>query len=130
MRLRLTAVVLALALAPSLAAAVEEADFKLLHTEDLLDVCAAGPNSPLHRQAANFCIAYIEGAVDYHDAISAHKQMERLICYPSDVTRTQGVQAFVEWAQANKSDTKLMREATVVGVVRALAAKWPCKKKK
>jgi hypothetical protein len=31
------------------------------------------------------------------------------------------------WAEANKDNAKLMGEQPVVGVVRALAAKYPCR---
>jgi hypothetical protein len=71
-------------------------------------------------------MAYLDGAVDYHDAISDHKEMKRLICYPNTTTLEEGVLVFIDWAQANQGDKKLMDESTVIGVVRAFATKWPC----
>ena len=53
--------------------------------------------------------------------------MKRLICYPPTATVAQGRTVFVAWAEANRSDSKLMGETPVVGVVRALAAEFPCK---
>lgn len=127
-RTKLTTAALVLAFVPGVAGAVDQVDFKLAHTEDLLEVCTVGANDQFATEAVHYCIAYIEGAVDYHDAVAGHKDMERLICYPPDATREQGVAAFVQWAQSNRGNAELMQEDTVIGVVRALAAKWPCKK--
>ena len=106
--------------------AVEQVDFSLQNTADLLDVCSVGESDALRTEAVHYCVAYLEGAVDYHDAITEHENLKRLICYPNDATRAQGVQAFVEWGEAHRSDPQLMSEPTVIGLVRALAAKWPC----
>ena len=104
----------------------ERVDFELINTRDLLDICTAGEDDPFWTEAIHYCVAYMEGAVDYHDAITEHENLKRLICYPASATREQGVQAFIEWGQAHSGDAKLMAEPTVIGVVRALAAKWPC----
>lgn len=118
------AVVLA---APGPAPAVEPRDFWISNTRDLLDLCLTPADDPLRPQAANYCMAYMDGAVDYHDAITDHKDMKRLICYPDTATLEQGVIQFIAWGQAHEADEKLMAEPQVIGVVRALADKWPCK---
>ena len=127
MRRGFIAAVVVLGLWPGLATAVDRIDFRLSDTQDLVDVCTVGKDDALRTQAIHYCVAYLEGAVDYHDAITDHKDMKRLICYPPTVTRAQGVRAFIEWGQKNQGDKKLMGEPTVIGVVRALAARWPCK---
>ncbi len=71
-------------------------------------------------------MAYLDGAVDYHDAITDHEDLKRLICYPDTATLEQGVLQFIQWGEAHRGDEKLMTEPQVIGVVRALAAKWPC----
>ncbi len=123
---RSLAVAAILALWPGLASAIERRDFWISDTVDLLDLCMTPKDDPLRSQAINYCMAYLDGAVDYHDAISDHKEMKRLICYPNTASLEEGVLVFIAWAQANQGDKKLMDEPTVIGVVRALEAKWPC----
>jgi hypothetical protein len=53
--------------------------------------------------------------------------MKRLVCYPAAATIEDGKAAFVAWAKGNAGDTKLMGEQPVVGLIRSLAAKYPCK---
>lgn len=65
--------------------------------------------------------------MQYHDGISSHNKLKRLICYPSNATIEDGKQAFVAWAKQHAGDKKLMTEQPVVGLMRSLAAKYPCK---
>ena len=123
---RSLAIAAILALSSGLASAIEKRHFWLSDTVDLFELCTTPIDDPLRPQAINYCMAYLDGAVDYHDAISDHKEMERLICYPETASLEEGVLVFIAWAQANQSDKKLMDEPTVIGVVRALEAKWPC----
>jgi hypothetical protein len=67
------------------------------------------------------------GAVSYHDGISDLKNLKRFFCYKPTDTRDQGIKAFVDWAAAHQQDQKYMNAPPVYGVVRAFAAKWPCK---
>ena len=108
-------------------AAVTQSDFVLTTTQDLYDVCSVGPDDPLRPQALSFCEGFIVGAVSYHDAISDRKNLKRFFCYQPSDTRDQGIKAFVDWAAAHQQDQKYMNEPPVIGVVRAFAAKWPCK---
>jgi Rap1a immunity proteins len=119
--------VAALGLWPGLAQAADMTTFKLRTTEDLYRVCTVAPDDPLQREAINLCEGFLIGAVSYHDAISDKTHLKRLICYPESATRDQGIQAFVNWATAHQQDQKFMDDPAVVGVVRGLAAKWPCK---
>ncbi len=121
------ALAMSLALWPSQASAgVEKRDIWISDTLDLLELCTTPADDPLRRESINYCMAYIDGAVDYHDAITDHEKLKRLICYPNTANLEQGVLVFIDWAQTNQADKKLMDEPTVIGVVRALAAKWPC----
>jgi hypothetical protein len=112
---------------PSLLHAMDTSALSLKTTEDLYRVCTVAPDDPLRREALDFCEGFLLGAVNYHDAVSDRQHLRRLICYPQTATREQGIQAFVEWAAAHQQDGKFMSDPAVVGVVRGLAAKWPCK---
>ena len=118
------AAILVLWLSP--ASAIEKRHFWISETVDLFELCTTPTDDPLRSEAINYCMAYLDGAVDYHDAVSDHKEMNRLICYPNTATLEEGVLVFIAWAQANQGDKKLMDEPTVIGVVRALEDKWPC----
>jgi len=118
---------LALGLAPS-ARALESSNFRFDSTRDLYNVCSVAAGTAEYAMANAACRAFIEAAVQYHDEISNRRNLKRLICYPATATIEDGKQAFVEWAKAKAGDQKLMTEQPVVGLVRALAAKYPCTK--
>ncbi|MEA3639366.1 MAG: Rap1a/Tai family immunity protein [Lamprobacter sp.] len=109
------------------AASVTDEDFHYDTTADLYQVCST-PNDAAESLIASFsCRAFIEATVQYHDAVSDKKTLKRLICYPNGATIADGRQAFLAWAKANQDDKTLMGEQPVVGLVRALAAKYPCR---
>ena len=75
---RLLALAAILVLWPSLAwSAVERRDIWISTTVDLLDLCTTPTDDPLRAESINYCMGYIDGAVDYHDAITDHEEMER-----------------------------------------------------
>ncbi|MEA3278780.1 MAG: Rap1a/Tai family immunity protein [Pseudomonadota bacterium] len=108
--------------------AVGEEDFALETTEDLYQICSATADDPNYIHAAYECRGFIEGAVQYHDAVSDKKHLKRLICYPESATIGDGKKAFVAWAKKHSGDKEAMGELPVVGLVRALADKYPCKR--
>lgn len=123
---------IALALAAGLslsaqAAKVADEDFGFDTTEDLYMVCSTPTDTPEHIAAHFACRAFIEATVQYHDAVSDRRKMKRLICYPKTATVADGRQAFLSWAKSNADDASLMDELPVVGLVRALAAAYPCR---
>jgi hypothetical protein len=122
MRRTILALVVALALWPIPASAVDLIVFGLKTTSDLLAVCATPESDAVHKEAIHYCFGYLEGAVGYHNALSTHKDMKRLTCYPEGTTREDGVRAFIRWAQAHQNDTKLMSEAPGSGLMRSLSA--------
>ena len=127
MRRTIVAIVVALTLWPIHASAVDLIVFGLKTTSDLLAVCTTPASDAVHKEAIHYCFGYLEGAVGYHNALSTHKDMKRLTCYPEKTTREDGVRAFIRWAQAHEKDTNLMSEAPVIGLMRSLSAQWPCK---
>ena len=119
---------IAAALSVQSVAAVQDEDFGFDTTEDLYQVCSVEADAAEHIPAAFACRGFIEGTVQYHDAVTERKNLKRLICYPSSATVKDGRWAFVAWAKKHANDKKLMQELPVVGLVRALAEKYPCKK--
>ena len=109
------------------ATAVEDDDLRFDTTGDLYAVCAVPASAAEFPVANQACRAFIEAAVQYHDEVSDRKKLKRLICYPKSATIQDGKEAFVAWAKKNAGDNKLMSEIPVVSLVRALAAKYPCK---
>jgi hypothetical protein len=110
------------------AGALESQDLAFSTTAELEHVCAVGPEDQNFVAASLACRAFIAATVQYHDEVTNRKNLKRLICYPKGTTLEDGRVAFVSWAARHSNDTKLMGEVAVVGVVRALAAKYPCKR--
>lgn len=120
------AAMLTAGVSPSVSASsAENFDFKT--TMDLYRVCSTVPENDDHIPSVFACRAFIEAAVQYHDAVSDRKKMKRLICYPATATVGDGRRAFLAWAERNRNDAKLMKELPVKGLVRSLADKYPCK---
>ncbi|MDJ0947559.1 MAG: Rap1a/Tai family immunity protein [Alphaproteobacteria bacterium] len=120
----------ALAMTPGLAgAALEQDDFDLNTTAQLLDVCSAPSNSPMAVRAINFCLGYLEGAAHYHDHVSVGKDMGRVVCPPPGATRADLRGIFVSWAKENQSNKNVMNSRALVGLISAAVDKWPCKAK-
>ena len=103
-----------------------EPSFFIATTEDLYELCTTARDDPQRPAAIHYCIAYLDGVVDYHDAVSAHENLKPLICYPDRSTLEQGVLVFIRWAEERQGDEMIMDEIPVIGVVRALANEWPC----
>jgi hypothetical protein len=113
---------------PVASGAVQEASFRLESTMDLYELCSVSSDVESFATARYACRGFIEGVVQYHDAISDNKTYKRLICYPSTATIADARNAFVAWVAANNDDKKLMQKMPVVGLVRSLAEKYPCSK--
>jgi hypothetical protein len=109
------------------AAAVQGSDSDVYDVRDLYTTCSVAPNSAEYTEASAGCLGFIGGAVQYHDAVSDRKHLKRLICYPKGETVTDGRAVFVEWGKNNLDNEERMSELAVVGLVRALAEKYPCR---
>jgi hypothetical protein len=120
------AATLAAVLGSRSAIAVQDEDLDFDTTEDLYQLCSVQPGAAEYVPASFACRAFIEGAVQYHDAVSDRKNLKRLICYPKTATVADGRSAFVAWAKRNAGNGSLMDEVPVIGLVRALAEKYPC----
>ena len=109
------------------AIAVQGADTDVYDVRELYTTCSVAPDSAKYTAASSGCLGFIGGAVQYHDAVSDRKHLKRLICYPKGATVTDGRAVFVAWGQKNLANEERMNEIAVVGLVRALAEKYPCR---
>jgi phosphoribosylaminoimidazole carboxylase (NCAIR synthetase) len=105
-----------------------DSNFRFDSTKDLLDICSTPEDAAEYVVANQACRAFIEAYVQYHDEISSRKNLKRLVCYPPTTTIADGKLTFVAWAKGQSANQKLMAEQPVIGLVRALAAEYPCKK--
>ena len=127
MRMTILAGALALAMTPGMAdAALDKEDFNLNTTAQLMDVCDAPEKAQLAVQARNFCLGFIEGAIHYHDHVSASKDMGKIVCAPPGATREDVRVIFVNWAFANRSDKAVMESNALVGLISAAMDTWSC----
>jgi hypothetical protein len=113
------------------AVALEKADYDFLTTKHLYNLCSAdiAKHGAEDSSTASYaCRGFISGAIQYHDGVSGTNDLKRLICYPAGATLKDGRIAFVAWAESNMNDKDLMSELPVEGLVRGLAAKYPCGK--
>ena len=112
---------------PGAAGAVDSSNFVLNTTQDLYQLCSTPNNDPLRTAAINYCEGFLLGVVTFQNAIADANANKRLICYPQGVTRDQGIQAFVTWAASHQQAQKFMTDSALMGALRGLASKWPCK---
>ena len=113
-------------LVPGWAGAVEEDDFVLDTTGDLIDLCTVAPNDPLHEEAVHFCIGYLLGAYHYHVVANSGPKGNRLVCPPDPPPpRVKVVSMFVNWV---KKHPEYLDEEAVETWFRFLIETYPCKK--
>lgn len=124
--LTISACVLAGSVLP--AVALEKADFDFDTTKHLYNLCSVPKDHADYSAASYACNGFIEGAIQYHDGVSDGKNLKRLVCYPAGTTLEEGKIAFVAWAETKMSNTDLMAELPVKGLIRGLAATYPCDK--
>lgn len=100
-------------------------DFELRSGQDLLDMCTLDRNHPDYPVAHAYCVGFIEGAGQLHDALAAGPDFDRLVCGPKGVTLEEVVTVYATYAVAHPQH---MEESAIDSLVRAAAAKWPCGK--
>ncbi len=125
MELKKLASAIVLCLVPALANALELADFELVTTHNLLNVCMVDSSDPLVAEASYLCVGYFVGAIHYHQSVIG-PEMKPIVCAPDGTTRNDVIHTFVTWGQANMGSKELMGEVPVLGAVRAAQEKWPC----
>jgi len=98
-------------------------DFRLHTAADLVDVCSLGQGHPDYETARGFCYGFFEGGAHYHDTISASSTYQQIVCNPPETTRTEAVEVFISYVQANP---RYASESPINTIFRALGDKWPC----
>jgi hypothetical protein len=116
----------AVLVAPALATAASEDDFLAKTTRNILNLCNAAADDPLHDKAIHFCHGYLVGAYAYYAAESSGPEGKRLVCFPEPPpTRNSAIAMFLEWAKAHP---EYMDEPPVETEFRFLMEKWPCER--
>ena len=120
----ITTVLTVLAAASVQAAPLSQEDFKVRTTGDLVKLCSTPASDPMYTEARGFCLGYLDGAHDYHAALTAGDEFDPIACPGGDVTRDQVVKVVIQWAKRN--NRKLETEDAIHGVMRAVSDEWPC----
>jgi hypothetical protein len=111
-------------LLPVIAGAVNEKDFEVQTTENMINLCTASPDDPLYHQAINFCHGYLVGAYHYYEATAKGPAGIQLVCMPDPrPSRNAAIDMFIDWAKAHP---QYRGEPPVETEFRFLMEKWPC----
>ena len=115
---------LLLAAAPAMAGQVTKEDFKVMTTQNLINLCTASNDDPLYNHAVNFCHGYLLGAWEYYYETRDSPEAVKLVCPPKKgISRNKVFNMFVDWAKAHP---QYMGEKPVDTEFRFLIATWPC----
>jgi hypothetical protein len=118
--------VMGVLLLPGLALAVDQTDFEVKTTQNLLNLCTAASGDPNYQAAIHFCHGYLVGAYAYYEAHHGSNKAKHLFCFPDPPpSRNNAIVMFVEWAKAHP---QYMNENPVDTEFRFLIEQWPCKK--
>lgn len=120
------ALALAFILAAPAHATLDDGHLDFRTTSDLITVCSVPAGAREYVPAMLACRAFIQATVQYHDAVVDRRQLKPLICYPEGTTLDDGRAALLNWARTHADNTDYMEEKPVIGLVRALAARYPC----
>ncbi len=120
----ITIMLLGLFVAPLAAQAVEEIDFEVRTTQNLLNLCSASQDDILYAEAINFCHGYLVGAYHYHEVSRIGPNADSEICVPVPApSRNETVDLFIEWVKANPQHHN---ELPVEAQFRFLHETWLC----
>lgn len=111
--------------APGQAAGPSRSAFEARTTADLVALCGASPQSPDYAAAIAFCHGFLQGAGQYHAAITpSGSGRAPAFCPPNPPpSRAQVADAFVNWARANPA---FAGDSAVDGLARWANAAYPC----
>ena len=124
---RIVLLVLIVFLLPGLAeaGAVNEKDFKVATTQDLVDLCSVSPDDPFYGQAISFCHGYFVGAFHYYEAMSTGPKGVQFVCVPDPrPSRNDAIHMLLEWIEDHP---QYLKETPVETQFRFMMETWPCK---
>ncbi|MBW1781338.1 MAG: hypothetical protein JRL30_11435 [Deltaproteobacteria bacterium] len=112
-------------LIPGWVGAVEQDDFVVDTTADLIDLCTVPQSDPLHKEAVSFCIGFLVGAYHYHVAEQSGPKGKQWVCPPDPrPPRAKVVAMFVDWV---KKHPQYLNEEAVETWFRFLIETYPCR---
>jgi hypothetical protein len=110
---------------PVVVRGVQEVDFHVNTTQNLMNLCTAPRSDPHYKEAINFCHGYLEGAYDFYKAFLEAPGVKRLVCLPDSLpSQNEAFGMFIEWVKAHP---QYMGEQAVDTEFRFLTETWPCK---
>ena len=113
-------------LIPGWVGAVEEQDFVVDTTADLIELCTAPKTDPLQKEAVNFCVGFLVGAYHYHVAEHSGPKGNRMVCPPDPPPpRVEVGTMFIDWV---KKHPEYLNEDAVETWFRFLIETYPCKR--
>lgn len=104
--------------------AVEPSDFNAKTTRNLYNLCSVTTADQQYEAAMGFCLGFVDGALDYHRALTSGDLVVPITCPGDMTTRQEIVEAFLAWARKNES--LLDTESPIQGLMRSASATWPC----
>lgn len=104
--------------------ALDASDFDVRTTGNLVTLCSASENDPMHDAAMGYCYGFVDAAINYHRVVTSGELLSTITCPDHKVTRQELRDAFLAWA--GKNESLLDGESPIQGVMRAASAKWPC----
>ena len=112
-------------LIPGWVNAIQERDFAVDTTGDLIELCITPKSDPLHKEAVNFCLGFLVGSYHYHVAENAGPKGSELVCPPDPPPpRAKVASMYVDWV---KKHPEYMNEEAVETWFRFLIETYPCK---
>jgi hypothetical protein len=105
------------------AIAVEPSNFNASTTWDLVALCSDEPGDPLYAEAKQFCYGFLAGVAQFHRSMVHGADIEPIACPKQEITRSQLVGVFLDWAKANPQS---MDQLPVESLKQAAVAQWPC----
>ena len=111
-------------LAPCAAHAATEANFGANTTGDLVELCAATPDTAIGTAAVNFCEGFAQAAVLVEMQNMAAFRGAKLFCLPNPPpSRNEALSEFVNWA---RTAPDRMAASSTDGLFRFLSERYPC----
>jgi len=111
-------------LAPCVSHAATDANFAARTTGDLVELCAATPDSTIGTAAVNFCDGYAQGAVSVEMQNLAAFRGAKLFRMPNPPSsRNEALREFVKWARASPDR---LAQPPADGLFRFLGERYPC----
>jgi hypothetical protein len=105
-------------------ASVAEEDFRLDTFKDLVTLCGVAANDPNASAAIHMCHGYVTGLVHFHELVG--RALEGTVyCLAEDKrpARDDAIGMLVNWS---RDHPEYNSEEAIDGVLRWLAAKYPC----